>query len=214
MAMILVIALLVVGVAGSGDDACTRCITAVRLAQHQDKPLSSVCSSNPQLGCADALKTGRKAAYFTSYRDLDGRHHTPLSVCRTAGLCALEPLPKAAAPVSPVDVRVSKGLGSFDYSRVRVSVISKTGSSMPSKSMFPYSEPFQYRWKDLHLSSGTFDITPGSKASFVIGNATVEVSLPSKGAGIRALVIADPCFSSKWIPCSYGGKLKTLEVNI
>lgn len=49
----------------------------------------------------------------------------------------------------------------------------------------------------------------GNSAEFTVNGTTFTVRLPAEGAGSVGIAVADPCFSSRNIPCFYGDKLQT-----
>lgn len=53
-----------------------------------------------------------------------------------------------------------------------------------------------------HLSSAIVPLQVGANSIRVGGNDVV-VSLPAPGAGVRGVVISDPCFSRRWIDCEF-----------
>jgi hypothetical protein len=74
---------------------------------------------------------------------------------------------------------------------------------------FTYSQAFKYRWQSnsyetsLTLNTGVVTVTPGATTSFEIAGQTVSVTIPAENAGIRGLIIGDPCTSSMWTGCAY-----------
>jgi hypothetical protein len=103
-----------------------------------------------------------------------------------------------------LDVRVSKALGSRGYDKVRLSVIA---NHTISSDLFSYGSPFKYRWTSNSetgvnvLNTGIVTVTPGTTTKFAIEGQIVEVSIPKEKEGVRGVIIADPCFTSKYIVC-------------
>lgn len=54
------------------------------------------------------------------------------------------------------------------------------------------------------LSSAIVELTPGKTNHILVGHHPLRISLPSQGSGVRGIVLADPCFSSRWITCDFG----------
>ena len=106
---------------------------------------------------------------------------------------------------SGLDVRVSKALGSHPYNTIRLSVISNHTIDSP---YFTYSKQFQNAWTTSittgpnFLNSGIVTVTPGDTTTFVIENQEVKVSIPAENAGVRGIILADPCFQSEWNTCA------------
>jgi len=92
------------------------------------------------------------------------------------------------------DIRITKGFGKRSYDSVRVSVISSVNSTHPSSSVFSYQQPFQYRWKQFYLSTGTVSLKEGVNEIQIDGKS-ISVNLPAPGAPVRGLLVADPCVS-------------------
>lgn len=153
-------------------------------------------------------------------------------------------LASAAEQTSGLDVRVVRGLGSRGYGSVRLSLItaaapsaaldhitiaasSAANFSQPVVKPFTYSEPFQHRWTDKHLSTVVFSMLPGDEAqdadayrpsqgssvraafsepltaTVQVGDDTLQLRLPAQGAGVRGIIFADPCISSDFLYCLY-----------
>eukprot|EP00471_Norrisiella_sphaerica_P007917 CAMPEP_0184493994 /NCGR_PEP_ID=MMETSP0113_2-20130426/27520_1 /TAXON_ID=91329 /ORGANISM="Norrisiella sphaerica, Strain BC52" /LENGTH=519 /DNA_ID=CAMNT_0026879523 /DNA_START=53 /DNA_END=1609 /DNA_ORIENTATION=- len=145
--------------------------------------------------------------------------------CEAAGLCPkADPEAKRAreeAGTGSLDIRVTPVLGSRTYDHVRVSLIDAAptegneGASKPPvtspEGLFTYSEPFRYRWTDKRLSSGLLKVVPGEVTKVSVEGQDIEIFLPAEGAGVRGVIIADPCFAGNWIPCEFGSKLQTFH---
>jgi len=107
-----------------------------------------------------------------------------------------------------MDVRVTKAMGNKGYDKIRLSVISNT--SIESE-YFTYSSQFRYRWTSNYLSTGIVSVVPGQKTTLSVGGLAVEVLLPLEDAGIRGVIVADPCFQSEWIVCVYQKTFSTFS---
>ena len=126
-------------------------------------------------------------------------------LCQTVNSCPddfIAPQSKG----SGFDIRVSKAYGSKGYDKVRISVIS---NETVSSSIFSYSKPFKYRWKDKILNTGIVSVTPGQVNNFVINGETISLRIPDAGEGVRGIIIADPCFQSQWVNCLYKDTFQT-----
>ena len=56
-----------------------------------------------------------------------------------------------------------------------------------------------------YLASAIVRVTPGTTAHLDVGGQQViNVTIPVQGAGVRVVVISDPCFSGRWVGCKYG----------
>jgi hypothetical protein len=102
------------------------------------------------------------------------------------------------------------------YAKVRISVISDAPLEPETVTQlgFTYSQPFKYRWTGKYLSTGMFDVTPGTPSVFSIGGEDYSVLLPVQGEGVRGVIIADPCFTNEFVWCSFGEKLDTFNRTI
>lgn len=133
------------------------------------------------------------------------RHLSSRDICVQHSLC--ETIPATYTSSSHLrddeiyDLRISKGIGSRGYDKVRVSVIS---NSTISSDIFTYSEPFQYRWTQNTLNTGIVTVEPGKKTPITIGSQTFEVYIPLETEGVRGILLGDPCFTSEFITCLYG----------
>eukprot|EP00420_Gonyaulax_spinifera_P006514 CAMPEP_0197922694 /NCGR_PEP_ID=MMETSP1439-20131203/92721_1 /TAXON_ID=66791 /ORGANISM="Gonyaulax spinifera, Strain CCMP409" /LENGTH=463 /DNA_ID=CAMNT_0043545011 /DNA_START=56 /DNA_END=1447 /DNA_ORIENTATION=- len=108
---------------------------------------------------------------------------------------------------SSLGLRVTRGLGSKGYGKVRISVVAPKLKDFQDFN-FTYRRQFQYRWTENFLHSSLLDVTPGSHR-VSIGGQQVTIDLPAEDVGIRGVLISDPCISSKWIHCAYADKFQT-----
>eukprot|EP00466_Bigelowiella_natans_P008629 jgi/Bigna1/82818/fgenesh1_pg.98_\ len=135
-------------------------------------------------------------------------------VCEGVGLCeAVKDM--AITSTGIPDVRVTPVYASKGYAYVRVSLIDDASAAedittTPSD-LFTYSQPFRYRWTDKRLSSGLLKVAPGESTKVTIQGTDFDIYLPEEGQGTRGVIIADPCFSGKWVGCQYGSTLQTLK---
>lgn len=128
---------------------------------------------------------------------------TSREICRNINICPEKINYKSSSSTSPLDIRVSKALGSKGYDKIRLSVISNTNETKPSSDLFTYQNYFQYRWTDKYLSSGIVTVIPGQDNKFNIEGQEIIINIPKQGDGVRGLIFADPCYTSEFIICSY-----------
>jgi hypothetical protein len=126
---------------------------------------------------------------------------------RLLALCLLFALSAPAAQASPplLDLRLSKGHGSRGYNSVRVSSINDDAGTVKPDDFFTYAAPFQHRWTNFTLRTTILnDIPSGSwPVATPLGNFTIR--LPEQGAGVRGLIMGDPCFiNGSFHPCTSG----------
>lgn len=110
-----------------------------------------------------------------------------------------------------LDVRISKGYGSRGYDSIRISVISHEPIPSP---LFSYSYRFKYRWTHYFLNTGVVTVVPGEKNTFRILNDTISVMIPKENDPVRGVIVADPCFSSQFVWCTYGEKMHTFNRSV
>ena len=60
------------------------------------------------------------------------------------------------------------------------------------------------------LASAVVSLSPGDN-ELHIGGHTVSIHLPAEGAGVRGVVISDPCYSGRWVGCQWGQEWDTLN---
>ena len=120
-------------------------------------------------------------------------------------------------PASPIDLRVTPGLGSKGYGSARISVITNATNPLINEDadFFTYNKPFQYRWKDKFLHSKYENIissnNKNSKKTVTINGTNVTINYPIENTGVRGIIIADPCFHGAFMGCTFGGKFQTFE---
>lgn len=127
--------------------------------------------------------------------------------CQLMEACPMDKI-YSSSP-APYDIRVSKGFGSRGYDKIRISLISNTTVSAPG--IFTYSAPFKYRWTNNVLNTGVVSITPGISTDFLINGKNISISIPEDNAGVRGVIIADPCFQTQWVSCSYKDTFQTFD---
>lgn len=197
--------LLINGLEGKTDYDCHVCVLTVGHAiDHEHRSFTNACASilNQDI-CSD---------FVTSFSDFNIDSSTAESevrnVCIEHNACTdvSEEAWRSLESTSSIDVRIAKGYGTRGYDKIRVSVISSESLSL-SNDIFTYSQPFRYRWTDKFLTSGIMTIVPGEKNVLNIAGEDFEIFIPKEGEGIRGVLIADPCFSSEFVWCTYGEKL-------
>eukprot|EP00286_Rhodomonas_abbreviata_P023963 CAMPEP_0181299982 /NCGR_PEP_ID=MMETSP1101-20121128/6641_1 /TAXON_ID=46948 /ORGANISM="Rhodomonas abbreviata, Strain Caron Lab Isolate" /LENGTH=530 /DNA_ID=CAMNT_0023405177 /DNA_START=41 /DNA_END=1633 /DNA_ORIENTATION=+ len=211
-------------IAGEYDEyACSLCTSAVDIAVEGTKDMSllEACSAQfPSKVCNEIFK-GKDFTVDNAAVKQNGVHSR--TVCQNHDLCAsldgemwrtttaANKTKTTVDTASSLDIRVSKAYGSRGYDKIRISVIS--GAPIESEH-FSYSEQFQHRWEQYYLNSGIVSVTPGETTSFTIAGETIDVSMPMQGAGVRGVMIADPCFTSEFITCVYGKKFDMFDHSI
>ena len=133
--------------------------------------------------------------------------------CVTSGLCAKAREDEDKDELSPVQLRVAVGLGTKPYGTLRVSVITQWPHRSPPTA-FDYSAPFEHRWKHFSLHSSLKRVQPGQKTLMPLGwPHFATLRMPLQGAGVAALLIADPCVRFGSITslavCTYAEKFNT-----
>jgi hypothetical protein len=110
--------------------------------------------------------------------------------------------------IPQLDLRLSKGFGSRGYSALRVSSIGTDVDSVKPDDFFAYAAPFQHRWTNFTLRTTILDRVPygESQVETPLGNFTAR--LPQQGAGVRGLIMGDPCFVfGSFHPCTCGTRI-------
>jgi hypothetical protein len=129
---------------------------------------------------------------------------------RLLSLCVAFAIFAHSTHASPpqLDLRLSKGFGSRGYNSVRVSSISNDAETVKPDEFFAYAAPFQHRWTNLTLRSALLHNLPlgESLVATPLGNFTMR--LPEQGAGVRGLIMGDPCFiNGSFHPCTCGTRV-------
>ena len=100
---------------------------------------------------------------------------------------------------------VSKGLGRRGYDAVRVSVITeqdgadarlRSDAAAAGAWPFEYDEPFEYKWRQFHLSSTLLQAAPGATLELRAANDTLRLRVPKPTDGVRGIIFGDPCTSN------------------
>lgn len=113
------------------------------------------------------------------------------------------------APSSDIsNFRVAKAHSKRGYNKVRISVV--TNGKGTFEDFFDYNAPFAHRWTDYHLHSTIKDVADGG-STFTIGKEQVTVKIPKEGAKTRAVLLADPCFSSRDLHCALGERFNVFD---
>jgi hypothetical protein len=125
-------------------------------------------------------------------------------ICRYINICPDKINYMSSSSSSPLDIRVSKAVGSKGYDKIRVSLITNSNETeIPHSDIFTYQNEFQYRWTDKYLSSGIVTVIPGQDNILNIEGQEITINIPKQGDGVRGLIFADPCYTSEFIVCSY-----------
>ena len=88
-----------------------------------------------------------------------------------------------------LDLRITRGLGSKGYDKLRVSVITQSPTNF-TDFHFDYQERFRYRWTDNYLYSSLIEVTPGTPHRMNIGGHDLSITLPAENAGTRGIIWA------------------------
>jgi len=109
------------------------------------------------------------------------------------------------------NVRVTQGMYSRGYGKVRLSVVT-TDSRAPSGISWDFSSEFAWPqfngnsgWQGNYLHSKIVDVKPGQNTHFTIDGNDVRVKIPASGKATRAYLFADPCFTQNQY-CAFGQK--------
>jgi hypothetical protein len=87
-------------------------------------------------------------------------------------------------------------MGFRPYNTVRLSVIADHAIPSP---YFTYTKDFEYKWpvnsnnKPNYLNTGIVTVTPGKTNTFVVENTVINITLPAANAGVRGVILSDPC---------------------
>ena len=114
-------------------------------------------------------------------------------------------LSRSLALPPQLDLRLSKGFGSRGYNSVRVSSINNDVDSVVPDEFFTYAAPFQHRWTNFTLRTTVLDGVPSGDTPVATPLGEFTMRLPQQGAGIRGLIMGDPCFiNGSFHPCTCG----------
>ena len=164
--------------------------------------MSSVCNQI----FPDAVDTYCRIFSSNKVLAFDAQRKDARTTCQRNDLCPIDTIVSTGDSSTGLEVRISKGLGNRPYNTVRLSVISNHTIDSP---YFTYSKQFQNAWVNATatgpnvLNTGIVTVTPGETTTFVIENQEVKVTIPAENSGTRGIILADPCFQSEWITCSY-----------
>mmetsp|Transcript_91044 Transcript_91044/g.208645 ORF Transcript_91044/g.208645 Transcript_91044/m.208645 type:complete len:607 (-) Transcript_91044:393-2213(-) len=132
----------------------------------------------------------------------------PQEACEAVGLCSPQAVPYndrfRIGGVSPINMRVTKALGSRGYNQLRISVVTnaaeagaETGIETEEGSVaWSYQSQFQQRWYQYYLKSAVVGFTPGEATTLTVEGQRVVVDIPAQGQGTVGLIVADPCISA------------------
>mmetsp|Transcript_57268 Transcript_57268/g.153033 ORF Transcript_57268/g.153033 Transcript_57268/m.153033 type:complete len:315 (+) Transcript_57268:29-973(+) len=121
-------------------------------------------------------------------------------LCEQYGFCDV--VASSSGPTaSPLNLRISKALGSRGYNYVRVSVISHahvkdvllSTTDDASAVSWSYQSQFKQRWYQFYLQSAVVPVVPGSTTTLNVNGHQVDVKIPSPSQGSVGLLVADPC---------------------
>merc|ERR1711991_438457 len=103
-------------------------------------------------------------------------------------------------PRSPLDLRVTPGLGTKGYGKVRISVITNATNPLPdSQNFFEYKSKFKYRWSNKFLHSSLKTLSVGEPETLTINGTDITIRYPAKNEGTKGIIIADPCFHGAYV---------------
>mmetsp|Transcript_4719 Transcript_4719/g.10010 ORF Transcript_4719/g.10010 Transcript_4719/m.10010 type:complete len:224 (+) Transcript_4719:68-739(+) len=121
-------------------------------------------------------------------------------LCEALGFCETA-VSGSGLAASPVNLRISKGLGSRGYNYIRVSVITSahaTGALLLSDDdssavSWSYQSQFKERWYQYYLQTAVVPFTPGRATTLNVNGHQVDVKIPGPSEGSVGLLVADPC---------------------
>jgi len=106
------------------------------------------------------------------------------------------------------DFRITRAFESYDQIRV-TEIRHRRDNGVDGDDA---CQPFVARWTHLCVRTRLVNLVRGATNHVrVSASATVPVFLPKRGASTAVVPIADPCFSSKFIPCTFGGVYNVLN---
>eukprot|EP00605_Chrysophyceae_sp_TOSAG23-4_P002897 GSChrysophyteH1.ASY1.ANO1.3192.1 assembled CDS len=116
-------------------------------------------------------------------------------------------------------VKIAKGLGDHGYNSLRVSVITDAADSrrdQDSGPPFTYDAPFAWKWTQYHLQSYLATGLDEGVQTLALGTnlGSINVSLPAQGAGVRGIVIGDPCYEPDFIGCIHFADNSTMKTRL
>jgi hypothetical protein len=189
----------------SNEYKCSICMSVVDEMTPAHDTFASSCD---EFFSPASCPFGSEAQSFKLEPGLSSR-----DMCVDNGFCSvsdlLQDVPYSSS--SNLDIRVSKAYGSRGYDKIRLSVISNSTLDSP---LFSYQKQFQYRWTTNYLNTGVVSVTPGKTNTFKINNQDINVYIPAENAGVRGVILADPCFTSEFIVCAYQNKFQMFNHTI
>jgi hypothetical protein len=105
------------------------------------------------------------------------------------------------------DFRVTAGFGDRSGTHVRVTFVTPQSTPVDPEfeSVFSYNDQFKYRWTTMRTHTSLFNVTQGQTTTISIPTASdISITLPTLGAGVRGLMMADVCFASTIAKCEVG----------
>lgn len=109
------------------------------------------------------------------------------------------------------DVKIAPGYGSRPYGSIRLTVIDMESNpqSPTFVEYFNYSAQFLWRWTDRHLYTTVVNVVPGVPTTLDVGGRfNMTVQIPKLTDTVRGVLVADPCYSSRYMICIFGSLLK------
>jgi hypothetical protein len=135
----------------------------------------------------------------------------PFHACAAAQQCVVDrPLSLPETNTLP-NLHVAPGYGSRPYGTVRLTVVDDAGvnRSQDFQDFFQYHAPFQYRWTDRTLYTTLVTVEPGVPTVIPVGGVfNVTVNYPKRSDYTRGVLVADPCYSSRYMICLFGSLLQ------
>jgi len=181
------------------------------------------------VGATEAILPARYDCAACLLLEQYGTHHCDvLDACHLSGpagggrcvedaICDRVVHAEPSVAASPINLRVTKGVGTRPYASLRVSIVTNTTEPTPWIS-FDYSAAFAHRWTSNTLHSSIVNATPGTRMRLPYGpNASEFASLwlPEQGSGVAGVLIADPCVRlgsvTAMVACNHAKEFQTLE---
>ena len=175
---------------------------------------SEVCR-RPLDACSTLLplqaQLKREVARVSAAGSTVPKKDVPFEACLAVGQCV--PNVKIVAPKSNTlpNIHIAPGYGSRPYGTVRLTVVDDAGvnRSQAFTDFFQYHAPFQYRWTDRTLYTTLVTVTPGTPLNINVGGAfNVTVNYPKRTDYTKGILVADPCYSSRYMICLFGSILQ------
>jgi hypothetical protein len=139
------------------------------------------------------------------------KKNVPFHACLAMQQCVEDRPVHIPATNTLPNVHVAPGYGTRPYGTVRLTVVDDAGAnrSQAFQDYFQYHAPFQYRWTDRTLYTTLVEVVPGVKTNINVGGAfNITVNYPKRSDYTRGVLVADPCFSSRYMICLFGSILQ------